>query len=83
MSPNPKLIKINDKVPKKNQSLFSYLYITDSPNKHNPPENKMSPIRAKVYVLIFVLFIKSFLNLQSNILNDKNYSIWSNWSNRK
>ena len=47
INPNPRLINIRDRVPIKNQFEFSYLYITDSPNKHNPLENNINPTRAK------------------------------------
>ena len=38
---------MRDIVPVKNQFEFSYLYITDSPNKHSPLENNINPTRAK------------------------------------
>ena len=47
INPNPKLFNINDTVPEKNHSLFSYLKIIDLPNKHSPVEKSINPKRAK------------------------------------
>ena len=56
MSPRPALIKINEIVPTQNQLVFSYFEINASPKTHRPDENKIRPIKARVYRLIIQNF---------------------------